>query len=79
MGHDNCPSCGKILDAASPLEEGAKPSPGDITLCFYCSSILVFGEDFALREMSSHEFENLDMDFQLQLRHLQQQIGRSHR
>lgn len=38
-----CPGCGSKLTAASGFN-GASPSPGDITICGYCASVLRFGE-----------------------------------
>lgn len=43
-----CPSCGKKLDAATAVSEAARPKDGDLTVCFYCGSILVFGENLSL-------------------------------
>lgn len=41
-----CPACRTRLDAATAISRGAapakKPRPGDLTICAYCSAVLVF-------------------------------------
>jgi hypothetical protein len=42
-----CPSCQKVLDAVTATDhKDHKPSPGDLTVCFYCAALLCF--DFFL-------------------------------
>jgi hypothetical protein len=48
MPETNCPSCKKILDAATPMEEGATPSPGDVSVCCYCHAVLQYSDDMRL-------------------------------
>ncbi len=44
-----CPNCGIPLDAASGVSEAdAQPQPMDITVCFYCSTVLEYTEDMDL-------------------------------
>jgi hypothetical protein len=41
-----CPSCGTILDAASPATDvHATPEAGDASVCFYCGVFLIFTSD----------------------------------
>lgn len=40
----NCVTCHKELDTDTPIEEGAKPSPGSVAICFYCGQIYVFDD-----------------------------------
>lgn len=69
-----CPKCGKVLDAATSIEEGAIPSPGDITICMYCGELLRFDENLISHKLSDEEFESLDEEFQAQLLDVQEQI-----
>lgn len=50
-----CPSCGKLLDAATGVGNDSGPSPGDFSLCFYCGVFLRFNEDLSLHLMSFTE------------------------
>lgn len=45
-----CPVCGKHLDAATnPEDPSARSEPGDVSICLWCQSVLIFGEDLALQ------------------------------
>lgn len=45
LGEPRCPACGTLLDAAmSAALDDARPTPGDVTVCAYCASLLVFGD-----------------------------------
>ena len=48
-----CPQCGKTLDGfTSAALDGARPKPGDVSICFYCATVLEFcGESLALRRL----------------------------
>lgn len=45
-----CPSCGKVLDAASAVfsKERIEPRPGDISICIGCAAANQFAEDLTL-------------------------------
>jgi hypothetical protein len=44
-----CPSCGIPLDAASGVSDAdAQPETGDITVCFYCNTVLEYTGDMDL-------------------------------
>lgn len=44
-----CPSCNIELDAAEGVTDpNAIPKPGDVTVCFYCSTVLEYTEDMQL-------------------------------
>jgi hypothetical protein len=40
-----CPYCAAPLDAATNFTGDGGPKPGDVSLCFTCSGLLVFGRD----------------------------------
>jgi len=50
-----CPSCGYLLDAATPLKAGTKPAPGDISLCAMCGVWLVYDEKLRSRRATPAE------------------------
>ena len=51
-----CPHCGKVLDAASPADGAASPSPGDATLCIYCGEWCVFNDELKLEKPSDDAY-----------------------
>ncbi len=63
-----CPTCGKKLNAAKALEEQSTPVAGDISICFYCGSILSFQEDLSMKRMDIDELLSLPKDLQETLR-----------
>ncbi len=48
-----CPQCDKLIDGFTCVDnDGARPIPGDTSICFYCATILEFyGEPLALRRL----------------------------
>lgn len=42
LGDVSCPTCGKSAEAATGLTSDAAPRSGDVTVCFYCASVLQF-------------------------------------
>jgi hypothetical protein len=43
-----CPSCHKCLDASTHPKGNAKPKPGDVSVCMYCTAPLQFTAGLAL-------------------------------
>lgn len=46
-----CPACARVLDAATGVQRGGappgaplEPGPGDVTVCAYCGTVLVYLE-----------------------------------
>ena len=72
---DHCPVCGHILDGireGSP-EDGRKtscPNSGDLTICVYCASVLVFTELLELRIARDDEIAEM----RNQISHMQQLV-----
>lgn len=51
-----CPFCGAVLDAASGVRSTHDgPTAGDITVCAYCATILVFDDALDLRLPTASE------------------------
>jgi hypothetical protein len=78
LGKDYCPHCNEIIDACSSME-GATPEPGDVTVCFYCVSILQFRDDMSIQLLPDVVVDSFEDSFKKQLRLLQQSISRAKR
>lgn len=55
-----CPECHHAVDCASGVlvaetNKEHKPHPGDVMICYYCGSFLVFGDDLRLRSPTVQE------------------------
>lgn len=62
MRADNCPSCGKVVTAASPIrKEGAMPSKGDLTVCLGCGYISIFDERLRLQRATPDDLMACDV------------------
>lgn len=45
LPESDCPACGHSLNAASTLPDGERgPQVGDVTVCLYCATPLMFDE-----------------------------------
>jgi hypothetical protein len=52
----HCPHCGQELDAATDtFRVGARPKPGDISVCLYCAAILQFNAALQLEAVTGDE------------------------
>lgn len=57
---DGCPVCFNRLDAATcATEEDARPKPGDLTVCFYCTTFLKFDAELRHVALAPGEFQHL--------------------
>ena len=61
-----CPSCGQDNDGHTRATgPAAEPSPGDVSLCFYCGTVGIFTEGGAIRLPDAAEAAELDRDPEL--------------
>ena len=60
-----CLECHAILDLANSIHGDARPTPGDISICFYCGNLSAFMEDGNLRELTSNEMHDIAGDERL--------------
>lgn len=66
--HGKCPKCERNIDGATGLVEGTPgPEEGDLSICAYCLTMLVFNEDLSSRVLGPEEFLELPTDARLQL------------
>lgn len=69
-----CPVCSAPIDSASQLKGMDTPSPGDLTLCFACTALLMFDQPPALHAMTDAELAGLEDDEYEALRFAKQQL-----
>lgn len=50
-----CPYCHNPLSAVGQLDNGAKPFPGDFSVCITCAGVLVFCDDLTVRKPTQEE------------------------
>jgi len=52
-----CLSCGKQLDGATVAKGNlkTKPKKDDVSVCFYCGHVMVFGSGMKLRDPTKEE------------------------
>ena len=43
--------------------DGAKPSEGDVSVCFYCGALLIFTNDLRQRLMGRDELKQLEEEY----------------
>lgn len=51
----DCPYCGRLINAATGVDVGTTPSPGAVSICFYCGEILVFTDTLSYRKPTPEE------------------------
>ena len=69
-----CPACHTVMNGAAGVTTDESPSPGDITICIECGSILKFGPDFQLELTTDDEVAGLDKDLREAVREAQTMI-----
>lgn len=57
---DGCPVCFHRLDAATCATGDARPTPGDLTVCLYCTTFLRFDDHLRHVKLEEGEFSKLD-------------------
>ena len=57
---DHCPICGFVLNAMSTTDmDSSQPESGDVSICFNCTSYLIFDENFKVRLLTVDEIVDL--------------------
>jgi len=59
-----CPVCSSELDRATEAGsvDGDAPKSGDISVCLYCSSVLIFKDDLGIRLVKQEEIDGWDVE-----------------
>ena len=52
-----CPCCNNLMDAHTVVSTDNKyqPSPGDVSICFYCGAINLYDEELNIKIMTEEE------------------------
>lgn len=67
---DVCPSCGCVFDRVTGITERFVPKPGDVTICFSCGAVLMFGPDMRTEAAPPDVEADLPDDVQALIRHI---------
>ncbi len=66
----HCPQCGSKNDAnlcaTDGVTEHVHPASGDVSICLYCSALMIYTED-GLRDPTDEEFSKLRRDPDVQV------------
>ena len=75
-----CPCCGCKMNAVTGEEgQDVEPIPGDVSVCFECTSYLVFDEELKLRVLEVDEICEMDSDTLYTLTSVRNQIQKAKR
>lgn len=80
-----CPKCKRVLDAytcaspdlGEPDADEVHANTGDLTVCRYCATILIFNHDQSLRCASDEEMAELDADLRQEVMRIQAAVKRA--
>jgi len=68
LEEDHCSECGAPVNAATSVDKlDASPEPGDVCICFTCTSYMVYDEKLKVRSMTVDEIVELPNEILLQL------------
>ena len=59
---DNCPDCGKLLNACTDPDSDTVPAEGDFGICIGCQGVHVFTENLSRRRPTEDELLLLPLD-----------------
>jgi hypothetical protein len=63
-----CPKCNEPLTGASTVfGEQVDPTPGDVSICIHCLTLLTYNDDLTSRVLEIVEFLGLPDDTRLEL------------
>lgn len=54
-----CPGCGYVMDAATGINGGESPVPGNLTICIKCASVSKYDEELLLVPVTSEEMSEI--------------------
>lgn len=67
MPADRCPGCAHPFNDATHVAGDAKPSPGDLSMCWYCGAFLEFNPDLTTRLLTLEDIGSLPDDVRISL------------
>lgn len=57
----DCPYCGKGCDAVTGVNNEGTASPGDVSICWYCGEVALFGAELDLRKPTPQELIDMQV------------------
>jgi hypothetical protein len=69
--YNECPGCRVRINAATGTDGVSVPTPGDISVCFNCGTLLVFNTDLTVRQLTLEELVGLDQETRDELEKIQ--------
>jgi hypothetical protein len=54
-GPNLCPSCGKLVDAATGVSNQRRPTPGSIIICISCGHLAAYDDQLKIRPLTDEE------------------------
>jgi hypothetical protein len=64
-----CPHCNLPIEgAAASSSPYADSTPGEHTVCVYCTGFVVFNDDLTVRKLEPEEFAALDVETRTELK-----------
>lgn len=67
-----CPCCGYKMNRLSGIGHDNKPEPGSLTICMYCSEVLILGPDLKMVKPTESELAEIkSLSVWNQLQHIQ--------
>lgn len=72
-----CPSCGAPINCATSAYGEAVPTPGDLSVCVYCTTVLVFCADLDVRLATEVEIDDLPSEVRAQIATVRQAVALS--
>lgn len=54
-----CPHCQKPLNRSTDPDGENTPSPGDLSICWYCGELAIHGENLELRKLEESELAEI--------------------
>ena len=57
-----CPTCKRIVNGFSSLDQEHSPTEGDYTICAYCLEFNVFTDNLGLRPFTDKDMDSIDSE-----------------
>lgn len=73
-----CPHCGKALDAATSTQDpGARPGPGDVSICIECTNWNKYNENLELEPFTEADRESAEDGLLAEMDRIQDKLRKS--
>ena len=76
---EHCPNCLSKLDAVTCCNDDKRgPAPGDVTICFYCATVLCFADGLRVEECNQEQFAQLPEELQEEIEKIIRKVKAFH-